>query len=215
VTFADGLRSILRQDPDVIMVGEIRDGDTAEIAVRAALTGHLVFSTLHTNNAITAPGRLMDMGVEPFLLSSVLEGILAQRLGRRVCGACKEQVSIAEAVKHRLSRAELEMFGGRCWMGRGCDKCNNQGMRGRLGFYEVLLTTPGMRQCMARRASALDMGKHVQPGFITMRRDGVRKAVSGMTSIEEVLRATQDAEDAAEVAADAPTTGGPAHGGMK
>ena len=217
VTFADGLRSILRQDPDVIMVGEIRDGDTAEIAVRAALTGHLVFSTLHTNNAITAPGRLMDMGVEPFLLSSVLEGILAQRLGRRVCSACKERVAIPEAVKHRLSRTEAAMFqqaGGMCWMGRGCDKCNNQGMRGRLGFYEVLLTTPGMRHCMARRASALDMAKHVQPGFITMRRDGVKKAVAGMTSIEEVLRATQDAEDAAEVLADAPVaSGGHANGG--
>jgi len=223
VTFADGLRSMLRQDPDVIMVGEIRDGDTAEISVRAALTGHLVFSTLHTNNAITAPGRLMDMGVEPFLLSSVLEGILAQRLGRRVCGACKQPAPIAEAVKHRLSRMELAMFtqkyggqsggqnGGQCWVGRGCDKCNNQGMRGRLGFYEVLLTTPGMRQTMARRASAIEMAKQVQPGFITMRRDGVMKAVSGETSIEEVLRATQDAEDAAEVLADGP--GGPGGNG--
>ncbi len=197
VTFADGLRSILRQDPDVIMVGEIRDADTAEISVRAALTGHLVFSTLHTNNAITAPGRMMDMGVEPFLLSSVLEGILAQRLGRRVCSACRQQVPIDEAVKHRLSRSETETFKGMCWVGRGCEKCNNQGMRGRLGFYEVVLTTPGLRQCMAKHASAIEMARHMQPGFITMRRDGVIKAATGQTSIEEVLRATQDAEEAA------------------
>ncbi len=202
VTFADGLRSILRQDPDVIMVGEVRDGDTAEISVRAALTGHLVFSTLHTNNAITAPGRLLDMGVEPFLLSSVLEGVIAQRLGRRVCQSCRQQVELTEEVAHRLAPVERAMFKINArghylgWRGAGCDKCNNAGMRGRQGFYEVILTTPALRQAVAAGASAMEMARHVQPGFITMRRDGVMKAASGMTTVEEVLRATQDADEA-------------------
>jgi type II secretory ATPase GspE/PulE/Tfp pilus assembly ATPase PilB-like protein len=201
VTFADGLRSILRQDPDVIMVGEIRDADTAEISVRAALTGHLVFSTLHTNNAITAPGRLLDMGVEPFLLSSVLEGVIAQRLGRRVCQACKRPVELKEEVSHRLAPVERAMFtkngAGHLmgWMGAGCDRCNNNGMRGRAGFYEIILTTPSLRQAVASGASAMEMARHVQPGFVTMRRDGVIKAAAGLTTVEEVLRATQDADE--------------------
>jgi type II secretory ATPase GspE/PulE/Tfp pilus assembly ATPase PilB-like protein len=195
--FADGLRSILRQDPDVIMVGEIRDGETAEISVRAALTGHLVFSTLHTNNAVSAAGRLLDMGVEPFLLSSVLEGIIAQRLGRRVCQHCKKPMPLPEELKHRLADAELAMFeGGMCYRGAGCEKCNNVGMRSRLGFFEVILTTVKMRQAISRRqSSSQDVGATLGPGFITMRRDGIIKAAQGMTTIEEVLRATQDAED--------------------
>ena len=194
--FANGLRSILRQDPDVIMVGEIRDGETAEIAVRAALTGHLVFSTLHTNNAVSAAGRLLDMGVEPFLLSSVLEGILAQRLGRRVCQACKVPMPLPEEVKHRLADVEMKFFeGGQCWRGVGCEKCNGMGMRGRLGFYEVILTNTRMRQAIAKRVGAVEMGQTLPPGFVTMRRDGMLKAGSGMTTVEEVLRATQDADE--------------------
>ncbi|MFO0831981.1 MAG: GspE/PulE family protein [Phycisphaerales bacterium] len=219
VTFADGLRSILRQDPDVIMVGEVRDGDTAEISVRAALTGHLVFSTLHTNNAITAPGRLLDMGVEPFLLSSVLEGVIAQRLGRRLCQACRQPVSLSEELSHRLAVPERAMFradarGGLVgWKGAGCDRCNGAGMKGRLGFYEVILTTPGLRQTIAAGASAMEMARHVQPGFITMRRDGVMKAAAGMTTVEEVLRATQDSD---ESVAGAPLgEGSPATGGQR
>jgi type II secretory ATPase GspE/PulE/Tfp pilus assembly ATPase PilB-like protein len=197
--FADGLRSILRQDPDVIMVGEIRDGETAEISVRAALTGHLVFSTLHTNNAVSAAGRLMDMGVEPFLLSSVLEGILAQRLGRRVCQSCKTPKPLPEELRHRLADAELKLFeNGMCWRGVGCEKCNNVGMRGRLGFFEVVLTTPKMRQAISqRRSSSQDVSATLAPGFITMRRDGIIKAATGMTTVEEVLRATQDADEGA------------------
>jgi type II secretory ATPase GspE/PulE/Tfp pilus assembly ATPase PilB-like protein len=195
--FADGLRSILRQDPDVIMVGEIRDGETAEIAVRAALTGHLVFSTLHTNNAVSAAGRLLDMGVEPFLLSSVLEGIIAQRLGRRVCQSCKTGVPLPEEVKHRLSETELALFkGGVCYRGLGCEKCGNAGMRGRLGFFEVILTTVKMRQAISRRqSSSQEVSSTVATGFVTMRRDGIIKAALGMTTVEEVLRATQDADD--------------------
>jgi len=198
LTFADGLRHILRQDPDVIMVGEIRDAETAEISVRAALTGHLLFSTLHTNNAVSAPGRLMDMGVEPFLLSSVLEGVLAQRLGRRCCPACVGPARVPEEVLHRLAPPERAMFpGGECRRGLGCDECGGRGMRGRVGFFELIVTTPQLRQAIAERQGAVAMNKCLPPGFVTMRRDGVLKAAAGRTTIEEVLRATQDAEESA------------------
>ena len=200
LSFADGLRSILRQDPDVIMVGEIRDYETAEIAVRAALTGHLLFSTLHTNNAVSAVGRLLDMGIEPFLLSSVLEGILAQRLGRRICRHCRVETPIPDAVRHRLSPSEAARFeGGMAWKGAGCEKCSGNGMRGRVGFYEIVLTNGPMRQAMTRRATSMELLKLVGPEFQSMRRDGIAKAVEGLTTIEQVLMATQDAD--AELAA--------------
>jgi type II secretory ATPase GspE/PulE/Tfp pilus assembly ATPase PilB-like protein len=151
---------------------------------------------LHTNNAISAASRLLDMGIEPFLLSSVLEGVLAQRLGRRVCKYCKAQVPVAEEVTHRLTPKERAMFAGNmCVRGRGCDKCGNQGMRGRLGFYELVLMTPSLRQSIARRENAMEMAKHTLPSFVTMRRDGIIKAAEGITTIEEVLRATQDADE--------------------
>ncbi len=198
LSFASGLRSILRQDPDVIMVGEIRDAETAEISVRAALTGHLLFSTLHTNNAISAVGRLLDMGIEPFLLSSVLEGILAQRLGRRICAACRCPAAIPEELEHRLSAAELARFPGRmAFKGAGCDGCNGSGVRGRLGFFELVLTTPALRQAISQRATMQEMSRIVGPGYVTMRMDGVAKAAAGMTTLSEVLRATQDAEEGA------------------
>jgi type II secretory ATPase GspE/PulE/Tfp pilus assembly ATPase PilB-like protein len=183
------------------MVGEIRDGETAEIAVRAALTGHLVFSTLHTNNAAGAAGRLMDMGVEPFLLSSVLEGVLAQRLGRRVCGACKQSVALDEAAVRRLGAHERQMFargdglGYAGVVGKGCERCGGTGMRGRLGFYELLLTNPAMRQAIARRGTMMDMMQTADKDFVTMRKDGLMKASEGMTTLDEVFRATQDAEE--------------------
>ncbi len=195
LTFATGLRHILRQDPDVVMVGEIRDGETAEIAVRAALTGHLIFSTLHTNDAISAVGRLLDMGVEPFLLSSVLEGILAQRLGRRICSHCRRQVPIEEEVRHRLSPSELAMFkGGMCWRGEGCEKCNGSGQRGRIGYFELIATNSTMRAAIAARAGSQELRKAAPP-FMTMRQDGILKASQGLTTVTEVLRATQDAEE--------------------
>jgi type II secretory ATPase GspE/PulE/Tfp pilus assembly ATPase PilB-like protein len=196
LSFASGLRSILRQDPDVIMVGEIRDGETAEISVRAALTGHLIFSTLHTNDAVSAVGRLLDMQVEPFLLASVLEGVLAQRLGRRVCDHCREPVSLPDEVRHRLADAELAMFpGGTGWRGAGCGECNGLGFRGRIGFFEVLTTTPTMRRAISQRLSAQDLARSGPPGHVTMRRDGIMKASEGMTTVTEVLRATQDADE--------------------
>jgi len=201
LSFAGGLRSILRQDPDVIMVGEIRDAETAEISVRAALTGHLLFSTLHTNNAVSAVGRLLDMGVEPFLLASVLEGILAQRLGRRLCAHCRVRTPLPEEVRHRLAPAEATLFPDwEGWRGEGCDKCGDAGMRGRVGFYELVLTTPAMRQGITERRGAMDLMRMVQPGFMTMRRDGVLKAAEGLTTVEEVLKATQDAEESPVVA---------------
>lgn len=196
--FSTGLRSILRQDPDVIMVGEIRDGETAEIAVRSALTGHLVFSTVHTNDAVSAVTRLTDMDVEPFLVSSVLEGALAQRLGRRICEVCRKQFPIPEAVTHRLMPDELAMFeGGLCWRGEGCDKCNGGGYRGRVGFYEILEITSKMRQAVSEERGTRAILAEAAPEHEFMRVDGLRKAASGLTTIEEVLRATQDTDDEA------------------
>jgi type II secretory ATPase GspE/PulE/Tfp pilus assembly ATPase PilB-like protein len=180
----------------VIMVGEIRDGETAEIAVRAALTGHLLFSTLHTNNAVSAVGRLLDMGIEPFLLASVLEGIMAQRLGRRICQLCKAPEPLPEEVKHRLAPVELAMFrNGQCWRGAGCEKCDGSGFRGRVGYFEVIVTNPQVRQGIAERMSQQGLTKLLNGGFVSMRRDGVQKAALGLTTVEEVLRATQDADE--------------------
>ena len=201
LTFANGLRSILRQDPDVVMVGEIRDGETAEIAVRAALTGHLIFSTLHTNNAISAAGRLLDMGIEPFLLSSVLEGVLAQRLGRRICRHCRVPMALTEDSRRRLLPAELALFSnGSGFRGAGCEKCDQAGTRGRIGFYEIILTTPQIRQAISQRTGAHEMMKLLGGTFVTMRRDGILKAASGETTVDEVLRATQDADDPDQLA---------------
>ncbi len=195
LTFATGLRHILRQDPDIIFVGEIRDAETAEIAIRSALTGHLIFSTLHTNDAVSSIGRLIDMGVEPYLVASVLEGALAQRLGRRVCPHCAEQVPLPEDLGHRLGAAELAMFQGRVWRGRGCTRCNRSGYHGRLGFFEFVRINAALRRAISENRSATDLARLVDESFVSMRDDGLRKAASGMTTIEEVLRATQDTED--------------------
>jgi len=196
LTFASGLRSILRQDPDVIMVGEIRDKETADIAVRSALTGHLLFSTLHTNDAASAVGRLLDMDVEPFLLASVLEGILAQRLGRRVCSKCQTRINLPETIRHRLSEAEAALFpDGMSWAGAGCEICSSSGYKGRLGYYEVLEVNAGMRSAISQRLSAQPLLRIAGPEHETMRRDGLLKAAAGKTTVDEVLRATQDTED--------------------
>jgi type IV pilus assembly protein PilB len=193
LSFATGLRSILRQDPDIIMVGEIRDRETAEIAVRSALTGHLLFSTLHTNDAASAVGRLLDMGVEPFLLASVLEGVVAQRLGRRICQRCRAAAPLSEAVRHRLAPAELAMLPGEMGSrGVGCDACDGSGYRGRIGFYELLRTSADMRAAIGKRMNAAELVATLGPDHVTMRRDGLIKAAQGLTTVEEVLRATQD-----------------------
>ncbi|MGQ0628987.1 MAG: GspE/PulE family protein [Phycisphaerales bacterium] len=196
LSFASGLRAILRQDPDVVMVGEIRDGETADIAVRAALTGHLILSTLHTNDAASAIGRLLDMEIEPFLLASVVEAVIAQRLGRRICQNCKTTTPIAEVLQHRLMPVEKEMFPGmNGYKGAGCDKCEGTGYRSRVGYYEMLLVTPQMRTAVtAGRTSTPELVQTAPAGYMTMRRDGLIKASLGLTTVDEVLRATQDAE---------------------
>jgi type II secretory ATPase GspE/PulE/Tfp pilus assembly ATPase PilB-like protein len=195
LTFALGLRHILRQDPDVILVGEIRDGETADIAIRSALTGHLILSTLHTNDAISSIGRLIDMGAEPYLVASVIEGILAQRLGRRICPHCREHLPMPEDVEHRLTSTEAAMFGGKVWRGRGCEKCSRSGYYGRLGYFELLLINPALRRAIAENRPAADLAGLVDSSFTSMRHDGLEKAAQGLTTIEEVMRATQDADD--------------------
>ncbi len=196
LSFASGLRHILRQDPDVIMVGEVRDGETAEIAVRAALTGHLVFSTLHTNNAVSAVGRLLVMGIEPFLMASVLEGVLAQRLGRRICRHCRYEQPIDEAVLHRLSADERALFAGNMSShGRGCEKCRDSSFHGRVGFFELLTINGPLREAITQGAGIGELTRLASQTHVSMRRDGLIKAGQGETTIEQVLRATQDAEE--------------------
>ena len=195
LSFATGLRAILRQDPDIVFVGEIRDGETVDIAIRSALTGHLIFSTLHTNDASSSIGRLVDMGAEPYLAASVLEGLLAQRLGRRLCTACKESRPISEETGNRLTPEERRKFNGRQMVGAGCEKCGGSGFRGRLGFYEIVRINSALRAAIAQNRPIHELKSLLDPDFITMREDGMRKAASGISTIEEVLRATQDVED--------------------
>ncbi len=198
LTFASGLRSILRQDPDVIFIGEIRDAETVDIAIRSALTGHLVFSTLHTNDAISSVGRMIDMGAEPYLVASVIEGLLAQRLGRRICESCKRRVPISEDTLHRLLPHEAERFNGISTVGAGCDKCNQSGFRGRLGFFELVRITAAVRSGISRNVPLMELRTLLGEEFVTMRVDGMEKALAGLSTIEEVLRATQDVEDAVD-----------------
>ncbi|MCA9285700.1 MAG: Flp pilus assembly complex ATPase component TadA, partial [Phycisphaerales bacterium] len=195
LTFASGLRSILRQDPDVIFVGEIRDAETVDIAIRSALTGHLIFSTLHTNDALSSVGRMIDMGAEPYLVASVLEGLLAQRLGRRVCSQCRVERAISEDTEHRLTPDEHALFNGNAFIGAGCEKCNRSGFHGRLGFFELARISAAMRNAISRSLPTMELRGVAGADFVTMRTDGMFKAAKGMTTIEEVLRATQDVED--------------------
>ena len=195
LTFATGLRSILRQDPDIIFVGEIRDGETAEISIRSALTGHLVFSTLHTNDALSSIGRLIDMGVEPYLAASVLEGALAQRLGRRVCPHCVERIPMPDEIGHRLIPQELALFNGKVSRGAGCKKCNKSGYHGRLGFFELVMITSALRRAISESRPVAELAALTDESFMTMREDGLQKASKGLTTVEEVMRATQDTDD--------------------
>jgi general secretion pathway protein E len=193
LSFAAGLRHIVRQDPDVIMVGEIRDLETAEIAIQAALTGHLVFSTLHTNDAPAAVTRLQDMGCEPYLVSSVLNGVLAQRLVRRICKACRapSQPDPAELLALGLTDA----MGVELFQGKGCDECRGTGYRGRTGIYELFRITEEARSLIVRKAPAGEIRHHaVKHGMVTLREDGWAKACVGLTTVEEILRVTQEDE---------------------
>lgn len=201
-TFASGLRSILRQDPDVVMVGEIRDRETADIAVNAALTGHIVLSTLHTNNAVGAIPRLLDMQVEPFLITSSLNAIIAQRLCRRICDKCKteaqlkpeelqmitEEIDSMPEPERTESKKSLHFY-----YGKGCDICGNSGYKGRIGIYEILGMTDPLKVLTLKRANSTELMKQAQAdGLITLKQDGILKALHGDTTIEEVWRVTKD-----------------------
>jgi general secretion pathway protein E len=193
LTFATGLRHIVRQDPDVILVGEIRDLETVEVAIQASLTGHLVFSTLHTNDAPGAIPRLVDMGAEPYLIASVLEGVLAQRLVRRVCVGCRVQETPAPA--DLLALGVEADTGVQLWRGKGCDECHGTGYRGRTGIYEIFPITEDVRSLILRRAPSHEVRRHaIQHGMSTLRIDGWNKARQGQTTIDEILRVTQDDE---------------------
>ncbi|MDT8420893.1 MAG: type II secretion system ATPase GspE [Desulfuromonadales bacterium] len=193
LTFAQGLRSILRQDPDIIMVGEIRDGETAKIAVQAALTGHLVFSTLHTNDAAGALARLVEMGVEPFLASSALIGVLAQRLVRTICPHCREICQPAPALIAELVGEQPLPPGATFHRGRGCDRCQQLGFLGRTGIYELLVVDDSLRRLVTANADAATIRRQaLANGMQLLRQSGLNKVLAGETTIEEVLRVTQE-----------------------
>ena len=198
LTFANGLRSILRQDPDIIMVGEIRDKETAEIAIQAALTGHLVFSTLHTNNAASAVTRLLEMGIQPFLVASTLMGVIAQRLVRSICKECRTSYQPSEAdlgsLKSVISGSPKEA-GLQLYRGKGCLNCKKTGYRGRSGIFEMLVPNHEIRKLVLAKASSEEIElQAVKSGMSILRQDGFEKIKSGATTIEEVLRATQEAD---------------------
>jgi type II secretory ATPase GspE/PulE/Tfp pilus assembly ATPase PilB-like protein len=202
-TFADGLRSVLRQDPNIIMVGEIRDGETANMATQAALTGHLVLSTLHTNDAAGAIPRLTNMGIEPFLITSALNVAIGQRLVRKICPHCRKEVTlppgfrneiesdlavIAKLNQEDLTRLPKEM---KFYQGMGCDQCGGKGYQGRLGIYEVLTMSETIEELTLRRAPTAEIQSQAQKeGMLTMYQDGLIKVVNGTTTLDEVLRET-------------------------
>jgi len=191
LSFSAALKAFLRQDPNIIMVGEIRDIDTASIATKAALTGHLVLSTLHTNDAPSAIGRLIDMGIEPFLVASSVNLVLAQRLVRKVCNSCKKQVELTDEILDELQMNRADIPGSTIMEGQGCIDCNSTGYRGRAGAYEVMTITPVLRDLILQRASAIEIKRAaVQGGMLTLRRDGLMKLRRGITSVEEILKET-------------------------
>ena len=198
LTFAAGLRSILRQDPNVVLVGEIRDVETAEIAIQASLTGHLVLSTLHTNDAASSITRLVDMGVEPFLVGSSLVAVLAQRLVRVLCLDCRE--------KYEASDIELEEIGVRAdrpievYRAVGCSNCNQTGYHGRLGIFELMMVDDDIRALVAKSIDSKTVKQAaVSKGMGTLRQDGARKVLAGITSVAEVLRATEEEGAVAQI----------------
>ena len=193
LTFANGLRAILRQDPDIVMVGEIRDAETAEIAVHSALTGHLVFSTLHTNDAASAVTRLLEMGIEPYLVSSSVEAVIAQRLVRTICPNCKEPRRDMATLVEKFAGSDFEISRHDVlYIGRGCDQCKQSGYRGRTGIYEMLTMDNGIRPLVMERApSTAIRAVACQHGMHTLREDGWRKVRQGTTTVEEVLRVTR------------------------
>jgi type II secretion system protein E len=192
LTFAMGLRHILRQDPNVVMVGEIRDSETAEIAIRASLTGHLVFSTLHTNDAPSAFTRLIDMGIEPFLVASSVEAVMAQRLVRTICKHCKTEQKVDVEYLRKIGFPAADISTAKVWHGAGCEECRQQGYQGRKGIYELLIVNEAIRPLIMNRSSATTIAQRaLGSGMRTLRDDGWIKVKNGETTIEEVLRVTQ------------------------
>ncbi len=212
LTFALGLRALLRQDPNIIMIGEIRDAETAEEAMHAAMTGHIVLSTLHTNSAAAAPPRIIDIGIEPYLIASTINAVLAQRLVRVICPDCKEVMKVDEPTLGALSKQfnfekliatinkeqvlektinkieDLEFFHG-----KGCEKCGNTGYKGRIGIHEILENTPAVQELVVKRATSLEIQEQAEKeGMIPMWEDGFIKAAQGLTTIEEILRVTKE-----------------------
>jgi type IV pilus assembly protein PilB len=200
LTFANGLRSFLRQDPNIILVGEIRDQETTNLAIQAALTGHLVFSTLHTNDAATAIPRLIDLGAEPFLVASVLAATVGQRIMRKICPSCKESYQptkeIEDSVKHTLGPLLPEKMASgplTFYRGKGCDDCGQSGYFGRVGIFEVILADQSMSQLIMKNATADEISKEAKKnGTINMIEDGYLKVLAGITTVEEVLRVAQE-----------------------
>ncbi len=191
LTFASALRAILRQDPDKILVGEIRDLETAQIAVQAALTGHIVFSTLHTNDAPSTITRLRDMGLEPFLITATVEAVLAQRLVRRICVDCRTEFEPSAEMLMELNLTPAEVRGKKFYYGRGCDRCNNTGHKGRMGLYELLIVNDDIRDLISRGVSVDEMRqKCIEAGMVTLRESGLEAIYQGLTTIEEVVRET-------------------------
>jgi type IV pilus assembly protein PilB len=191
LNFAASLRSFLRQDPDIIMIGEIRDFETAEIGVKAALTGHLVLSTLHTNDAPSTINRLLNMGIEPFLVASAVNLITAQRLARRVCMECREVEEVPVQALIDAGATPDEAGSYICYKGKGCAKCNNTGYKGRVGFYQVMPMLEEIRELILNGANTAEIKREsMRLGVKTMRQSGLTKLKEGVTSFEEVLRVT-------------------------
>jgi type IV pilus assembly protein PilB len=191
LNFAAALRSFLRQDPNIVLVGEIRDFETAEIAVKAALTGHLVLSTLHTNDAPSTINRLMNMGIEPFLVATSVNLICAQRLVRRICKECKEDINMPAQALVDVGLSPEEASQTRLKKGRGCSSCNNTGYRGRVGLYEVMEISEEIRELVLSGASAMELRrKAIEEGMFSLRRSGLMKIKDGLTTVEEVVRET-------------------------
>ena len=194
LTFANCLRHILRQDPDVIMIGEIRDVETAEIAIQASLTGHLVLSTLHTNDSASAVTRLIDMGIEPYLISSSVVAVMAQRLLRVICPACKTPYTPDEQTISKLGESEKASADqGQLYKGIGCENCLNTGYRGRTGIFELFVVDDDLKELISKQCgSHMIKEAAIKKGMSTLRQDGLRKALAGETALEEVYRVTQD-----------------------
>jgi type II secretory ATPase GspE/PulE/Tfp pilus assembly ATPase PilB-like protein len=192
MTFAAALRSLLRQDPDVVLLGEIRDAETANIAVQASLTGHLVLSTLHTNDAPASITRLINIGVEPYLISSAVNAILAQRLVRKICPNCKEPHVPSDEMREFLQLQGLSA--DQTFKGKGCDRCRKTGYTGRLGIYELMVMDDAMRDIITRNPDVNQLRKLARErGLVTLRQDGLDKVLKGMTTVDEILRVTENA----------------------